>query len=216
MFFELLGTAIGLGASIYGASEQKKSVKKQNREIDKANAKQQEVAKQNKLASQASVNAERARLQQMELEGIRRRRDIQRQAQGARALGIARANSSGASLTDSSVQAGQQQLAATQRADTLANLQNIMIGRTIYKENAKAYAAQAKGAQFQTQANNYLSQAQQISNSSQYQQQIFGAGIQLAGNAQTFGRVAENTFSGVRDIFSNYTNPYTGTTGGLK
>lgn len=202
MGFTLIGTAVGLGTAVYGASQQRSQIKKSNQATAKANALNAKVAEQQKLAAEASVRAEQQRLQQMELEGIRRRRDIIRQAQGARALGIARANASGANTTDSSVQAGQQQLANTQRADTLANLQNIQIGRNIYAENQKIYDAQTKGATIQSQANNYLSQAQQYQNAANYSQQIFGAGIQIAQGASTFNNVMQTALSGARDIFN--------------
>lgn len=213
MFFELLGAAVGIGTSIFGASESNKATKKQNQAIAKANAQQMKVDEQNQKASAASVRAERLRAQQMELEGLRRRRDIIRQAQGARSLGIARANAQGALTTDSSVQAGTQQLASQQRVDTLANLQNIMIGRGLFKENEAIYKAQAKGATIQTQANQYQSLAAQYGNQAQYGQQLFGAGLSIAQSAPAFGRVASTTFSGAYDLF----NPtsYTGTTGGV-
>lgn len=202
MFFALLSLAAGIGTSIYGASKQAKETKKANKSIGKANAAQREVTRQNQIASAASVRAEAARKQQMELEGIRRRRDIIRQAQGARALGIARANQSGAATTDSSVVASGQQLASQQRADTLANLQNIMIGRQIYKENINIYKAQAKGAGFQTQANVYGSQAQQSSNAANYGQQIFGMGTTIASTGPTLQRVASDHM----DLFNS--NPW--------
>jgi hypothetical protein len=197
-FFTAAATAVGIGTSIYGASQQRKQIKQSNRATAEANRLQKEVSKEQQKAAAASQRAEGFRKQQMELEGIRRRRDIIRQAQGARALGIARANAGGAAMTDSSVIAGQQQAASQQRADTLANLQNIQIGRNIYAENKKITEAQGKGATIQTQANDYMSQAAQRQNQAAYSQQIFGAGIQLAQNAPTLSRVAQ----GVTDIFN--------------
>jgi hypothetical protein len=201
MFFEAIAAVVGIGTAAYGAYQNDKQTDRANRSIAQSNAAQKKVAEQNKIASQHSVAAEKLRKQQMELEGIRRRRDIIRQAQGARALGIARANASGAALTDSSVQAGQQQAATSQRADTLANLQNIQIGRNIFKENMEIYKAQAKGATIQTQANQYQSMAQQSMNNAQWGQQLFGAGLNIAQSAPAFGRVATNIASGTYNLF---------------
>lgn len=199
---------VGLGTAAYGAYQQKKSTSKANAQIAQANKAQKKIAQANKEASEASVRAEKLREKQMELEGIRRRRDVIRQAQGARALGIARANAANA-IGSSSVQAGQQQTASRERVDILANLQNIMLGRGIFEENRNIYAAQAKGAQLQGQVNQYTSAAQGYTNQASMYQQVFGAGLSIASNAQTIGNVVSTTFQGARDIFAP--NPWSPT-----
>lgn len=195
---------IGGAVAVKGMVDQKSAVKKQNSQIKKANAANAAVAEQNVLASEASVRAEALRAQQMELEGLRRRRDIIRQAQGARSLGLARANAQGALAGNaSSVQAGQQQVNSTQRADVLANLQNIQIGRGLFAENKAIYEAQAQGATIQTQANNYMTSAQTYANRANSAQALFGAGMNIMGNAQTIGNVASTVRTGAYNLFGN-------------
>lgn len=198
---------LGIGTAAYGAIQSRKATKNANKQVAKANSQQKIVSQANKEASAASLRAEKLREQQMELEGIRRRRDVIRQAQGARALGIARANASNA-LGGSSVQAGQQQAASQERVDILANLQNIALGRGVFDANYDIYKAQSKGASAQTSINQYTSAAQGYANQASYYQSVFGAGINLAQNAQTIGNVATNIRSGARDIFAP-TNNYT-------
>lgn len=196
--------AAGLGLSAYGMNKERSSVKAQNKEIAKSNAAQAKVAKASKDASAASLAAEKVRLQQMELEGIRRRRDIMRQAQAARSLGLARANAQGAlSAGTSSAVAGQQQMASLERADTLANNQNISIGRQIFAENKKIYDAQARGAQYQSQSNLALANAQAYGNQSSYASRLFGAGMNIAGSAVAAGNVAETMFGRASGMFAD-------------
>lgn len=197
----LTSAIVGIGLAGYGAYESNKNTKKANRQISASNKEQKKLSKANQEASAASVRAEALREQQMELEGLRRRRDVIRQAQGARALGLARANAAGA-IGSSSVQAGQQQVASSERLDILANLQNIMLGRGVFEENRNIYAAQAKGAQIQTNINQYQSAAQGYASTAGMYQQVFGAGVSLAQNAQTIGNVTKTAFSGARDIFN--------------
>lgn len=190
---------LGLGLSAYGAVKNSQATKKANSQQKKADAANAQVAGQNKLAAEASVRAEALRAQQMELEGMRRRRDIVRQAQGARALGLARATAQGAE--GSSVQAGQQQVNSQQRQDVLSNLQNIMLGRGMFEENKNIYNAQSKGAQIQAQSNQYMSNAQSYMNSASQAQQYTGFGINLMNSAQTINNVGTTVLGGAYNLF---------------
>jgi hypothetical protein len=193
----------GAATSAYGYVESKSQQKKNEKAVSKQNAEQAKVAKQNQIAAQASQRAEKLRQQQMELDFSRRQRDIIRSAQAARSLGTARAVAQGASTGDTSAQASRQQNKSQQGLDVLSNLQNIMIGRGIFKENENIFKAQSKGAQYQTQANIYASQAQQASQASQSAYQLFGSGQSLIQNSGTFSNVFATARSGVTDLFGN-------------
>jgi hypothetical protein len=189
MAFATVAAIAGLGAAAYGASQQSKSVKKANKAAKKANAQQQLVQEQTQIASEASIRAEALREKQMELEGIRRRRDIIRMAQASQSLSVARSVAQGAQQS-SSARAGRNQISSQARVDTLANTQNIMIGRGIFEENRNITQAQAQGAQFQSNANIFSSQQQQYMNQASYGQQLVGFGLGIAQNAVTAGNVA--------------------------
>lgn len=207
--------AAGLGVAGYGAYKSNQATKKANQQTSKANAEQKKLAKVQQEASDASVRAEALREQQMELEGIRRRRDVIRQAQGARALGIARSNAAGAMGSSGQV-GGQQQVASQERMDVLANLQNIMLGRGIFEENRNIYAAQAKGSSIQTQVNQYASAASQYGAQANYYQSVFGAGLNLAQSGPTFSNVYTTMTQGARDVFAPSTSGWQTTVTPLK
>lgn len=196
MAFTAVAAAVGLGTAIYGASQQAKNVKKANKAAASANEQQQLVQEQTQIASEASIRAEALREKQMELEGLRRRRDVIRMAQGAAALSTARAVGQGVSTTDSAVRGGRQQVASQGRVDVLANLQNIMIGRGVFEENRNITQAQAQGAQFQTNANVFQSQQQSYMNQAGTGQQLVGFGLNLVSAAPTIGRVATTSLFG--------------------
>jgi hypothetical protein len=197
MAFTAVSAAIGLGTAIYGASQQAKNVKKANKAAESANKQQKLVQEQTQIASEASIRAEQLRERQMELEGLRRRRDILRSAQAARSLGLAAAIAQGVDPGSSSVQAGQQSARSRQTVDLLANIQNIEIGRGVFEENRKITQAQAKGAQYQTNANIFQSQQQSYLNKAGTGQQLVGFGLNLVSAAPTIGRVATTS------LFSN-------------
>lgn len=198
--FDLISLALGVGSAVFGASQQKKAIKKSNKATAAANAQQKKVQQQTQIASEASIRAEALREKQMELEGVRGRRNTIRAAQGARALGLARAVGQGVGTGDSGVRSGQQSVRSQERVDLLANLQNIDIGRGIFAENRAITQAQAKGAQFQTAANIFASQAQTSLNSAQTGQQIFGFGLNLATNATSIGNTLQSTIYGRNNV----------------
>lgn len=142
---------------------------------------------------------------------MRRQRQIQREAQNAKSLGVARAVSGGVNIgADSSVVSSAQQIASRERVDMLANFQNIMIGRGVFAENKKITEAQARGSAIQTTANNYSMAAQSYSNQAQQGQQLFGAGVSILQNFDTINRVGTQITSSARDLFNP--NPWQTTT----
>jgi hypothetical protein len=210
MGFTAVAAVAGLASAAYGASQQSKATKKANKAAKKANAQQQLVQEQTQIASEASIRAEALREKQMELEGIRRRRDIIRMAQASQSLSAARSVAQGVQQS-SSARSGRSQIASQARVDTLANMQNIMIGRGIFEENRNITQAQAQGAQFQSNANIFASQQQQYMNQASYGQQLVGAGLGIAQNATTFGNIATTSiFGSSQSIGPWQTTTYTG------
>lgn len=205
MAFATVAAVVGLGTAAYGAVKQNQQVKKANRQAQAANLQSIQVQKESVKAAQASQRAEALRLKQMRVEGIRRRRDIMRQAQAARSVGIARAIAQGG-LDSTSAQAGQNAASTNQRIDVLANLQNIMIGEGIFAENKKITEANTRGANFQTVANTYNAASQQSRNNAEGAQQWVGLGLNLLNNAGTIGRVGGNAYDTL------FGNPWAATT----
>jgi len=197
MAFAAVAAIAGLGVAAYGAKEQAKNVKKANSAAAKANAESKKVQEQTQVASEASIRAELLREKQMELEGIRRRRDIIRMSQAQQSISVARSVAQGAQQS-SSAKTGKSQIGAQERVDTLSNMQNIMIGRGIFEENRNITAAQAQGAQYQSNANIYSSQQQGYMNQASVGQQYMGFGLGLMQNAVTVGNVATTSIFGNR------------------
>lgn len=197
MAFTAISAAIGLGTAAVGYVNQSKQVKKANKATKAANAAQMDVQAASEDAAAASQAAERLREQQMELEGIRRRRDIIRAAQGAAAVSRARSVAQGAQ-DSSSARAGVQRNATQGRIDALANLQNIEIGRGVFEQNRLITDANTRGAQAQTVANISMSQANTAQNYASYYGNLATTGLNIAQNAVTIGNVAETSIFGSR------------------
>lgn len=125
MAFPLIQAAImaaGIGISLIGGSKARKA--------------QEEAAS-------ASRDAERLRLQQLELESLRRQRSIIRQAQAARAQAIASAQGRGALSSDVlSGALGQIQSQAGQQL--VSQNENTAIARGIFDANATASFARSR------------------------------------------------------------------------
>lgn len=201
----ITSAVLGVGTAIAGAVGSKKATKKANR-ANAAAAEQQRLAhEQTVFASEASIRAEALRERQMELEGIRRRRDIIRQTQSAEAQGIAAAISQGVSIGSSSVQAGRQQAASRERVDILSNLQNIMIGAGIFEENREITRRQTKAAEFTSGANINMSQAQTHMNQAGMFQNMMGFGLNLAQSGPQINSVFQSSFGGA-GLFGNSTS----------
>lgn len=193
--FAAVTAVAGLATAAYGASQQAKNVKKANSAAAKANAESKKVQEQTQVASEASIRAELLREKQMELEGIRRRRDIIRMSQAQQSLSAARAVAQGVQQS-SSARTGKSQIGTQERVDVLSNMQNIMIGRGIFEENRNITAAQAQGAQYQSNANIFSSQQQGYMNQASVGQQYMGFGLGLMQNAVTVGNVATTSIFG--------------------
>lgn len=116
-----------IGLSLYGSSKSSEAAKKQ---------------------SQAEQRAESLRQQQMQLESIRRERDIMRQAQAARAQSISQAVNDGVSATGSSILPGLQgQIASQESRSVTATEENLAIGNATFAANADASRARADKAE---------------------------------------------------------------------
>lgn len=212
MILPLLMAAVGVGASILGATEAS-SAAKQQAKAERQGAKKEaaNVAKQNDLLKQqaeeaskaakaaaeaqiagvtqanairdavvaqlnalnaqtvaaqnqqvaASVSAENSRKQQMNLDSIRQRREVVRNALIASSNAKAGAVASGAGLQGSGVAGGQAQIVNQRNSLLLGIFQNTSIGNAIFEAN-KSYAiaggvvnqleAQAKTVQSQGEA----------------------------------------------------------------
>lgn len=118
--------AAGIGVSLYGNSKQADASKKQYA---------------------AERQAEALRQQQMQLESIRRERDVVRQAQAARAQSLSQAVNDGASATGSSILPGLQgQIAGQESRSITATEENLAIGNATFAANADASRAKGEKA----------------------------------------------------------------------
>lgn len=123
--------AVGVAASIAGTAVSYR-------------ASQQQVKAQKQLVA-AQQSAENSRQQQMNLDATRKKREIIRQAQVARAAAVSTANAQGAG--DTSALAGAEGAISGQSGvNYLGVAQNQQIGNDIFSANASAGAARMKEA----------------------------------------------------------------------
>lgn len=87
----------------------------------------------------ASKKAEKARQRMMQLEAMRKRREIIREAVVARSVALSNATSQGAS-GGSGLQGGIAQITSQQNRNTLASFQDETLGNQVFKAN-KQYAS---------------------------------------------------------------------------
>lgn len=99
-----------------------------------------------KKAAKESKKAEKLREQQMNLDAMRKRREVIRQMIVAKATGASNAAVQGVSGGDSAVVGGQAQAVATAARNTSAINQSQSIGQGIFDANAGIAAAQRTGA----------------------------------------------------------------------
>src|SRR3990167_1938087 len=99
---------------------------------------------------QAQQRAEDARKKQMELDAIRRSREVIRQQQRARAAAITNATSQGAQF-GSGIPGGYGQIGGQTGVNLLGIGQNLQIGRDIFAANADLSAARMRMADAQGQ-----------------------------------------------------------------
>lgn len=138
MFEAIVGLA-GLGMQLFGGFGAASEAARQAHDME-------EAAYQGRLADWA-------KLQQMNLDAERKRRDIVRKSIAARSMALTAATSNGENINDSSVLEGAfGGIQNTTVNDTLALNQNVMTAKAITAYNNKANefyadAGQAKGAQ---------------------------------------------------------------------
>jgi hypothetical protein len=156
--------AAGIGMQLYGASESKKTSQKAAQQSRTA-AKQQRQQVKKKIipllkeqrdledtASKASEEAEKLRKQQMELDAMRTRRNIMRDAARTRAMSLAVANAQGAK-DGSGFFGALAQITGEEARLKLGLGQNLEIGRGIFSFNMAASTALRKAAKLRTKEN---------------------------------------------------------------
>lgn len=116
-----------------------------------------------RIAIRAQERAERARERQMELDAIRRRREVARAGMVARAQAVASANSQGA-LVGSGIEGGLAQITGQENRESLAISQNEALGANVFASRREELRGNMVSLNGQSMAN-------------------FGSGLTSLGNA---------------------------------
>jgi hypothetical protein len=159
-----ISAAAGIGMQLYGASESKEASRKaaaqQKRDAKKYKQKVEkkiipllkEQGKMERQASKASEEAEKLRKQQMELDALRTRRNIMRDAARTRAMSLAVANAQGAK-DGSGFFGALAQVTGEEARQKLGLAQNLEIGRGIFSFNLASSTALRQAAKLRTKEN---------------------------------------------------------------
>lgn len=218
--------AIGIGASLFGASRQR-DAQRQQEALQRQNLQTQQAIEAQRLQvfnqqaavinqaqeniQAASLRQEEARQRQARLEAQRARRSTIRQAIIARGTSASEAANAGigslfgGSSITSGAQAGIFNEAAFQN---LGSFQTQDIGETIFAENRNIFDAQRQQNQAQALIDQANANARFSSATSQRQAQLAGIGLSGAGqgfsqfgtaltrNAPTIGKIGATLFKG--------------------
>jgi hypothetical protein len=137
---EPITAGIGIGITAIGMIGQSRAKKK--------------YAKYSQMASQASIDAERLRERQMELEGLRRQREIIRQMQAAQSMSVATTAAAGAQYGSALPGAlGQSRAQGNRQQNDV--FQNLEIGRALFDANERKLQAEAMMAKHSGNASTF-------------------------------------------------------------
>ena len=182
MGFSAVIAAVGLATSAYGVTKQQSAQKEQ------ARAQQEGIA--------AQQRAENSRRQAMELDAMRRRREIVRQGIKARSMALSTATAQGAA-GGSGLQGGLAGIEGQTNTNLLGVNQNQAIGADIFSANQEKFGADSRGVAAASRAATYGA--------------ISTLGQSILKNTGTIDRVGSSLFSRVKDanavsIFNNGTS----------
>ena len=182
MGFSAVIAVAGFATSAYGMSKQQSAQKEQ------ARAQQEGIA--------AQQRAEASRKQAMELDAMRRRREIVRQNVKARSMALSTATSQGAS-GGSGLQGGLAGIEGQTNTNLLGVNQNEAIGADIFSANQAKFGADSRGVAAASKAATYGA--------------ISTLGGAILKNAGQIDRIGTSLFKGVQNanavsIFNNGTS----------
>ena len=180
--------AVGLATSIVGMSKAKKAKKAQARAVAEQNAALGEVAAASRAASEASMRAEMARKEQMNLDANRAKRETIRQSMIARATSLTRSYGQGAGES-SGARGAEAQITGVLGYGLTGIRQNQALGNQIFQANYDVFEANARGADAQTRANQAANRAGTAQSNVNFGQSLFSTGLSIMGSADRAGRV---------------------------
>lgn len=207
--FSAVASAVGIGLQVYGyfkgssaADESKKNLALKAEADQRVYAQQQNIIK-------AQQGIEAQRMQAMELDSSRKRREVARTAVVARANALAAAVGSG-SEAGSVLPGAFGAIAGRSGVNELGINQNLGIGRNIFGFNQQVTNAKIAGVQAESQAAQYGAQAAQAQADVKEAQSIQSLGAGLMGNSDKIGsfatfatnKVSSSIFGGLTNNFS--------------
>ncbi len=145
-----------------------------------SNHSNQQATEARQEATQASVQAETIREQQMALESTRQQREMIRQTQAAQSLGLARSVNQGGGVDDTALFGAYGQVQGAYGRASNADYQNLQLGHQLFGANRDYANATGRAMSYETDSRNW--------------QNIGSLGSSLMGNAMNIAQIGNNFF----------------------
>lgn len=198
--FQAIIAGVGLGLSAFSAFKGNDAAEDQQKATQRGYDAQQKIADSEALLSREvsgiTQRQENVRRKITELESIRARRALIREAQLARATAISRSSTTGASLGSSSIQGVMGNLASQQAGQLNEIRANAGSAATMFRLNAEITAAQNRNAERTSVFGKELAGAQQAAAAAgsnvNFYSTLGQVGGNLTQNADTISNVGQS------------------------